>query len=127
MELWLRNLKKSQSSLMSNDPIDPSQDSDEVLKAKLNMETSRIRWEELQRFYARGNVVGVAADLDLLEVGVAMARDDKERLQQWMAEGKAGEVSPDQARHWYENNTELWALVVAPWILVQDEAIKTLQ
>ena len=127
MELWLRNLKKSQSSLMSNDPIDPSQDSDEVLKAKLNMETSRIRWEELQRLYARGNVVGVAADLDLLEVGVAMARDDKERLQQWMTQGKAGEVSPDQARHWYENNTELWALVVAPWILVQDEAVKTLQ
>ena len=112
---------------MSNDPIDPSQDSDEVLKAKLNMETSRIRWEELQRFYARGNVVGVAADLDLLEVGLAMARDDKERLQKWMAEGKAGEVTPDQARHWYENNTELWALVVAPWILVQDEAVKTLQ
>lgn len=112
---------------MSNDPIDPAEDSDEVLKAKLNMETSRISWEELQRFYARGNIVGVAADLDLLEVGLAMARDDKDRIQQWIKAGKAGDVSPDQARHWYENNTELWALVVAPWILVQDEGLKSLQ
>jgi len=33
-----------------------------------------------------------------------------------------GEVSPDLARAWYERNAELWAVVIAPWVLVQDRS-----
>ena len=43
-----------------------------------------------------------------------------------MADGRVGDVSPDLARAWYDRNAELWAVVVAPWVLVQDRSGHTL-
>ncbi len=92
------------------------------LKAKLNLETSRIHWHELQTYYARGQVVRVAPEVDLLEVAAELTADNKARFEQWMAKDQVGEVAPDLARAWYERNAELWAVVVAPWVLVQDRS-----
>ena len=92
------------------------------LKAKLNLETSRIHWHELQTYYARGNIVRVAPELDLLEVASELTADNKTRFQQWMSGDQVGEVPADLARAWYERNAELWAVVVAPWVLVQDRS-----
>lgn len=89
------------------------------LKAKLNLETSRIHWHELQTYYARGNIVRVAPELDLLEVASELTADNKARFQQWMSGDQVGEVPADLARAWYDRNAELWAVVVAPWVLVQ--------
>lgn len=96
--------------------------SGDELTAKLNLETSCIHWHDLQTYFARGQVVQVAADLDLLEVATELAADNKARFQQWMATGKVGEVSAGSAQAWYDGNTELWAVVVAPWVLVQNRA-----
>jgi len=97
-----------------------SSQSPEELKAKLNLETSRIHWHELQTYYARGQVVRVAPELDLLKVAAHLAADNKARFERWMASGQVGEVAPELARAWYERNNELWAVVIAPWVLVQD-------
>jgi hypothetical protein len=96
--------------------------SGDELKAKLNLETSRICWHELQTYYARGQVVRVAPQIDLLDVAAELTADNKVQFQQWMEQGAVGEVSPDLARHWYDHNAELWAVVVAPWVLVQDRS-----
>lgn len=92
------------------------------LKAKLNLETSRIHWHDLQTHFARGQVVNVAPELDLLEVASELAADNKRRFEQWMGEGRVGEVLPDTAQAWYDANAELWAVVIAPWVLVQDRS-----
>ena len=97
----------------------PSRDE---LKAKLNLETSRIHWHDLQTFFARGQVVRVAPELDLLRVATELAADNKACFEQWMTEGRVGEVAPDIAQAWYDRNAELWAVVIAPWVLVQDRA-----
>ena len=89
------------------------------LKAKLNFETSRIHWHELQTFFARGQVVRVAPELDLLEVATELTADNKIRFEQWMKDGRIGEVAPAAARNWYDRNAELWAVVIPPWVLVQ--------
>ena len=92
---------------------------DENLRAKINLETSRIAWSELQRFFAAGTAVYVAANLDLIEVATRIADDDKAQVQQWMQQGLLGQVSDEQARAWFEVDAELWAVVVKPWVLVQ--------
>lgn len=97
-------------------------DSPDDLKKKLNLETSRINWHDLQVYYARGHVVKVSPALDLLDVAAELAADNTARFEQWMASGQVGEVAPDLARHWYQENTELWAVVIAPWVLVQDRS-----
>lgn len=105
------------------EPESPSEE--QLLRAKMNLETARIPWAELQRYYARGQVVAVSASLDLMTVAVALSQDDKPRFEAWMASGELGEVSPDQARQWYAEETSLWALVVAPWVLVQNSEALT--
>lgn len=92
----------------------------EELKHKLNLETSRIGWRDLQTYYARGHVVRVAPSLDLLDVAAELAADNKPLFERWLDAGEVGDVAPDLARSWYEGDVELWAVVVAPWVLVQD-------
>ncbi|MBK1873227.1 DUF2288 domain-containing protein [Marinobacter sp. 1-3A] len=98
-----------------------SQNHDET-KARLNLETSRIRWHELQTYYARGQVVRVDQTLDLLDVASELTADNRALFEQWLTAGKVGDVSPDLARAWYERDATLWAVVVAPWVLVQDRS-----
>ncbi|MFN2360463.1 MAG: DUF2288 domain-containing protein [Marinobacter sp.] len=96
--------------------------SPEDIKSKLNLETSRISWHDLQVYYARGHVVKVSPELDLLEVAAELAGDNTARFKSWMDGGQVGDVEPDLARHWHAENTELWAVVIAPWVLVQDRS-----
>ncbi|WP_337841496.1 DUF2288 domain-containing protein [Rheinheimera sp.] len=94
----------------------------EVQKAKITSETARINWLELQKFYAAGSVVQVAATLDLVEVAYAFSQDDKMQVQLWLQQGLVDRVNDSQAGLWFEQKAELWAVVVSPWVLVQDKA-----
>jgi len=93
---------------------------DDLLHAKLNAEAARLHWSELQPHYARGAVVKVAPDLDLIAVAVCMARDDKEAIEGWLAGGGMVRADDVDARDWEKRNPVLWAVVVAPWVLVQE-------
>ncbi|HEY8385316.1 MAG TPA: DUF2288 domain-containing protein [Porticoccaceae bacterium] len=88
-------------------------------RAKILSETARIPWRELQRFFASGAVVAVAAGLDLVEVACAMAEDDGERVAAWMGAGQVVPASDGQARDWYEADRMMWAVVLSPFVLVQ--------
>ena len=92
----------------------------EVLRAKLNGETAKVSWAEMQRHHARGVVVKVSGELDLLDVAVAMAHDDGAAVSRWMQAGQVGRVGDEQARDWLVRDPALWSVVVAPWVLVQE-------
>ena len=98
---------------------DMTDNNTELLRAKINGETARMQWTELQRFFASGAMISVSDELDLVDVAVCIASDDKQAVQQWMSEGRIAKVSDTQAQTWMESDAELWAVVVKPWILVQ--------
>ncbi|HAT31279.1 MAG TPA: DUF2288 domain-containing protein [Janthinobacterium sp.] len=100
-------------------PTTPENDTD--LRLKVNRETARLPWSELEKHFAAGTVVFVASDLDLVEVAVRISHDDKATIVQWMADGKVMKVSDQQARHWHQAEASLWTVVVNPFILVQQE------
>ncbi|SCZ64253.1 DUF2288 domain-containing protein [Thiohalomonas denitrificans] len=89
-------------------------------RARLNAETARIGWAELERHFARGVMIRVDADLDLVEVAARMVRDDKVVLEEWLASGRVAHPSGAEAAGWYERSAEFWAVVTAPWVLVQE-------
>lgn len=91
----------------------------DLMREKVNLETSQIHWHELQRFFAKGEAVAVSSDLDLVEVAYQFSIDNKQQVAQWLSEQKVGKVSDDQAKTWLANNTMVWAVVVKPWLLVQ--------
>jgi hypothetical protein len=100
--------------------MDQEQDrQDQELRRRLNLETSRLPWIELQRHYAGGNVIAVAGELDLIEVAVRMARDDTTAVRGWLETGRVTRVGDAQAAAWLEQDAELWAVVIKPWVLVQ--------
>jgi hypothetical protein len=101
---------------MKTDPL-----KDTELHDKINRETARINWSELERHFAHGAVVWVSHELDLVEAALRIAHDDKEHIVRWMAEGKLAKVSDAQALAWQAANALLWASVVSPFVLVQED------
>lgn len=95
----------------------------ELIRAKIVSETARISWLELQKFYAAGSVISVAAELDLVDVAFAFSRDAKQQVAQWLQSGQVERTSEQQAQQWYQQQTELWAVVISPWVLVQDKPL----
>ena len=93
----------------------------QLSRDKVNLETSRVPWTELQRFFAGGLTIEVSTKLDLVDVACQLADDNKTQVERWMLAKKINKVSDEQAKKWYENNTIVWAVVVKPWVLVQDE------
>jgi hypothetical protein len=91
----------------------------ELYRAKVNLETAQIAWKELQRYFASGAAIAVAADLDLVEAAYQISQDNAALIQQWMAAGQLGKVSDEQAKGWLAADEILWAVVVSPWVLVQ--------
>ena len=89
------------------------------LNDKLNLETARIHWEELQAHFARGAAVFVDNSLDLIDTARLMADNNSHEIGKLMAEGKFGLVTEQQARQFLVHNQEMWAVVIAPWVLIQ--------
>jgi hypothetical protein len=91
----------------------------QIEKVKVNLETSKIPWHELQRFFAAGLAIAVSTDLDLVEVAWQFAEDNKPQVESWLNNRQVALVSDEQAKDWLTNDSNVWAVVVKPWILVQ--------
>jgi len=96
-------------------------ENDTELHDKINRETGRVKWSELERHFASGSVIWVSEALDLIEVALRVAHDDRESVTRWMNEGSVAKVSDAQAQRWLEADEVLWASVVSPFVLVQPE------
>lgn len=94
----------------------------EIIRAKVNLETAQMDWCDMQRYFASGAALYVAADLDLVEVAFQMSENNAELVGQWMATDQFGKVTDEQARVWLETDAVLWTVVVSPWVLVQPVA-----
>ncbi|AQZ94980.1 DUF2288 domain-containing protein [Halopseudomonas phragmitis] len=85
--------------------------------------TGRIDWKTLEPHFARGEVLVVGAALDLVAVAQALTADDADTVKGWMDAGQFGPISNEQAIDWSERHPDnLWAVVIRPWVLVQERA-----
>ncbi|HPQ94358.1 MAG: DUF2288 domain-containing protein [Thiothrix sp.] len=90
------------------------------LRDKLNLETASVSWHELALFFARGRVIEVKNGLDLVEVAAALTSDNTVLFSRWIEIGSIRHLPDATARAWVLDDSHLWAVVVAPWVLVQD-------
>lgn len=98
-----------------------SQDLDE-LEIKLNRETAQIKWAELQKFFAQGRAIWVDPSLDLIAVAKLVASDDSSAVKQLMDKKQLAAVADECAANWFECDQLVWAVVSAPYVLVQEPA-----
>ena len=92
---------------------------EKLLYAKINLETAQISWKELERFFAGGRVISVEDHVDMIRVAQLMASDDVKAISGMLEKKELGKVTDEQARIWSDSEALLWAVVVRPWILVQ--------
>lgn len=95
---------------------------DDVLYAKINMETARIPWKELERFFAAGRIILVDDSIDMIQVATLMASDDAKAISDMLDKKQIERVTDEQAQIWFDSDASLWAVVIRPWILVQQRA-----
>jgi len=91
----------------------------ELLRAKLVSETAKFEWSGLQRFFAAGQTLYVAPELDLIDVAFAFQQDDSTQVNIWLKLATVSPVNDEQARDWIDQDSILWTVVVKPWVLVQ--------
>ncbi len=96
------------------------EDYEAFLRNEFHTQTAKIRWHELQTYYAHGNVIKVSPGLDLVEVAVQLGLDNSALFQSWIGEQKIIAVHDEQALAWYEADAVVWAVVAPPWVLVQE-------
>ncbi|MFD2644749.1 DUF2288 domain-containing protein [Pseudomonas japonica] len=95
-------------------------DEPSTLYAKLLGETAVIEWKALERFWAKGDLIWVDPCLDLIEVAQAMAENRAESVALWRNAGTVGAVSSEQALDLQNRDPEIWAVVVSPFIVIQE-------
>ncbi len=86
----------------------------------LNGQTGKIGWQELVRHFARGVVVCVSPELDLLETAGQLVEDRADEIRALYEQGTLHRARDEDAIRWQQDDPEFWAVVVAPWVLVQE-------
>ncbi|MBE9516387.1 MAG: DUF2288 domain-containing protein [Proteobacteria bacterium] len=101
-------------------------DNEGPLDQRFYEQTAMVLWSELERHFARGIVLHVSPTLDLVDVAISFTDDNSGQVKAWMEAGLLGNLSDTQASHWAKEKPIIWSVVVAPWILAQEnEPAKT--
>jgi len=111
----------SESETNGQGSEDPHGEHEMPLRERLNAETGVLSWEELTPHFARGVVLRVSPDVDLIEVAESVIRDDKKAIEALMSSGGIRRATDDDARGWVAREPSFWSVVSAPWVLVQEK------
>ena len=90
------------------------------LRDRLNLETGKISWSELVKHYAAGNVMAVCKGADLIEIAIAFHEDKRSKVESWLSDKTLFEIDDQLALKWHDTDTEHWAVVIPPFVLVQE-------
>ena len=90
------------------------------LYIKLLGETAKIRWSELEKLFSEGALLHLDPNLDLIGVAEAVAQDNTEQIGALANSGSLAKMPAERAADYAARDAELWAVVVSPWVLVQE-------
>ncbi|MBF2007163.1 DUF2288 domain-containing protein [Chlorogloeopsis fritschii PCC 9212] len=93
------------------------------LRAELTENLDEAEWEWLVPHMLRDAVIVVNPELDLLDVGVAIASDNVSEVQIWIDEALIAKPSTTQMTEWNSDRAKRFnTLIVQPFVLVQEKA-----
>ena len=92
----------------------------EDLRTELEKMVGPVEWEVLKPHVGRDAVVVVNRQLDLVEVGEAIASDSTQAVSRWINEQLIIKPTAAQLADWNRENKQFLSLIVQPYVLVQD-------
>lgn len=94
------------------------------LKEKLQSEILETSWSPLAEHFARGSVYLLEPELDIVEVGEAMALDNVSQIKKWLDDGFLYTPTPQQATQFAEDKDQLFdMLIIEPYVLIQKKGL----
>jgi hypothetical protein len=95
----------------------------EDLRTTLTASLDEATWEWLIPHYDRGVIITVDPSLNLVDVGMAIAQDQTQPVQHWLAEQLLNKPSPAQCETWAAQvGLQFVALIVQPYVLIQEKS-----
>lgn len=93
------------------------------LRTELTQILDEAEWEWLIPHVQRDAVILVPIELDLVNVGIAIASDDTPQVEQWIDQQLLAKPSVTQIGEWNGEITKLFlTLIVQPYVLIQEKA-----
>ena len=90
------------------------------MRKRLADTLGEVLWSDLHAHAARDSVIIVAEELDLLDVGEALAANDVSTVSAWVNAGKLTKpTAADLARWPLEPHARFTSVIVAPFVLIR--------
>lgn len=95
-----------------------TENSKELLE-RLSTEICEAKWELLDNHHKRQSLFIVSDSLELVAVGVAMARDQVEYIRNWLNDGLIDKPTDDLIKTWLESDVTFNYLIIQPYVIIQ--------
>ncbi|NEQ96527.1 MAG: DUF2288 family protein [Cyanothece sp. SIO2G6] len=93
----------------------------QALHAQISQDIDLARWSWLESHAQRDAIVLVDPVLELVDVGVAIATDNTQIVQHWIAEQLLLKPTQKQIIEWDAQKVkEFQALIIQPYVLIQE-------
>jgi len=90
------------------------------LNEKPQLEVQSVTWDALAPHAARGALLVVAPNLELMDVAEKIARDDASAVGAWIAGGRIYKPSAEMIQQWEAEENVLFSFaIVQPYVLCQ--------
>lgn len=91
------------------------------LKAQLSEDLADVEWSSLIPHVQRDALIVVNSDLDLIEVGAAIANDNVSLVERWISECLIHKPSSDELSDWNAQPSKMFhTLIVQPFVIVSE-------
>lgn len=91
------------------------------LRAELAQNLDEAEWEWLIPHVKRDSVLVIAKELNLVDVGIAIANDNTSSVQHWIGDGLIQKPSQTQLSDWNNDLQKRFnTLIVQPYVLIQE-------
>lgn len=91
------------------------------LKAELTASLDEAEWQWLLPHARRDSLIVVTPELNIIDVGVAIANDNVSLVQNWISQKLIYKPSLNQMADWQANLSKRFnTLIVQPFVLVQE-------
>jgi hypothetical protein len=93
------------------------------LRSELEKTIDAATWEWLTPHHERDVIIWVDSTVDLLDVGMAVAQNQTQVVQHWIAEQVIAKPTQTQIARWNQTSDFLFsALIVQPYVLIQSRS-----
>ncbi len=90
------------------------------LRKNIESESGILNWQELEKHYARGAIRIISSNVNLIDIAIYIAENNIEQISDALAAKTVTKATDSQAMQWQQQNSSFRCVVIAPFVLIQE-------